>query len=325
MRLRALQKEVVYSAFYATGVTALRRARLSRHVLIFTYHSFSDSAYGAMGESLPVRAFEAQVRHLKRNYEVVPLADALRTLEDDGAATRRPKPLAVISVDDGFGDNFHLMAPVIRSAGLPVTVFLATDFLDSGRAPWPTLVRAIVQQAQVTRIRFPFEASMATGAERDAAAGRIKRAFKVLEPEERFAAIAELARHAGVRDVRTPPPLTWAQVRAMREDGVRFGSHTVYHSLLPFVSRETVRRELVESRARIERELDEPCEWLAYPNGDYDDTAVELARDAGYRAALTQDRGSNVSGDAPLTLRRIQVPHDESLACFACRASLTAF
>lgn len=323
MRFRALAKEIVYGALYASGASAIRRSRLGRHVAIFTYHSFSASAHGALGDSLPARRFESQLSYLKRNYDVVGLDAALRWLDDEAGAGRDDdrRPLAVVSVDDGFADNFTVMRPVVLASGLPVTVFLATDFLDSGRAPWPTQLAAIVRQARVDRITFPFSASLGSPGERSAAAARMKREWKRLDPDARFDALAELARHVGIDSVRTPPALTWAQVREMRRDGIAFGSHTVYHSLLPFVSTEAARRELVESKKRMENELDEPCAWLAYPNGDHDSAVVTLAREAGYRAALTQDAGVNRKGQDLLALRRIQVPHDESMACFAYRAA----
>lgn len=278
-----------------------------------------------MGDSLPAKRFESHLRHLKQHYEVIGLDSAVGVLRGEHSPRSiEGRPMAVISVDDGFGDNCAVMAPLMRAFGLPATVFLATDFLDSERAPWPTQLSAIVHQAQTTRIEYPFAASLASAAERSAVAARIKKEWKTLEPEQRGAALTELAHHVKVSSLKTQPPLTWQEVREMRRGGITFGSHTVYHSLLPFVSKDAVVRELRDSKMRIEQELGEECRWLAYPNGDYDHEVIALAKRAGYGAALTQDAGVNEQGGDLMALRRIQVPHDESLACFACRASLIA-
>jgi peptidoglycan/xylan/chitin deacetylase (PgdA/CDA1 family) len=234
------------------------------------------------------------------------------------------RPKAVITVDDGFADNFEIMMPVVRALEVPITVFLATDFLDTGQPPWPTMIKAIIQGSRSERMEYPFSASLRTAADRSAALAHIKTIWRGLGLKERGDAIAEFGRHLRAHSVRTPRPLTWEQVRQMRQQGITFGSHTVHHSMLPFVAASQARWELVQSRRRIEEELKEPCHWFAYPNGDYDDSSMSLVTQAGYLAALTQERGINHPGAELMALHRIEVPKDESLGCFACRASLVA-
>lgn len=93
-------------------------------------------------------------------------------------------------------------------------------------------------------------------------------------------------------------------------DGLDIGSHTVTHPWLPRLGPERLRRELVESRATLEQLLGRPVTSLAYPTGGWDPAVRAAAADAGYRVAITVDRGLNTRRTPRLSLRRAFVPDD---------------
>jgi peptidoglycan/xylan/chitin deacetylase (PgdA/CDA1 family) len=266
------------------------------------------------------------MRYLRRHYSVLGLGEAFQWLRDGEMSVPKSKERlkVVITVDDGFADNFEIMAPLVRSMNIPVTVFLATDFLDTGRSPWPTEINAIIRTTRSEQMDYPFSASLRSVYDRAAAAAHIKTVWRGLGVEERREAILELGRHLGVHSPPTPRPLSWEQVHWMRRQAITFGSHTVYHSMLPFIDPSLAFQELIDSRQRVEEELGEPCPWLAYPNGDYNDAVIRMTSQAGYEIALAQQRGVNSLGTNPFAMHRIEVPPDESLGCFACRVSLVA-
>jgi peptidoglycan/xylan/chitin deacetylase (PgdA/CDA1 family) len=80
--------------------------------------------------------------------------------------------------------------------------------------------------------------------------------------------------------------MDWDALRALVERGIEVGSHTVSHPHLPRLGDEEVRRELVESRERLEDELRRPCRFLAYPFGDEGERVRAAAEAAGYEAAF---------------------------------------
>lgn len=81
--------------------------------------------------------------------------------------------------------------------------------------------------------------------------------------------------------------MTWDGLRALRDRGVRIGSHTVSHPHLPALSTAEVERELRESKQRIEDELGVRCGDFAYPFGESDARVRELVRGAAYDRAFS--------------------------------------
>jgi peptidoglycan/xylan/chitin deacetylase (PgdA/CDA1 family) len=86
-------------------------------------------------------------------------------------------------------------------------------------------------------------------------------------------------------------PVTWDELRQLRDAGWEVASHTWSHARLPQLNDDALRTELVTSRDKCAEELGEPCETLAYPYGNYDARVQAMARDAGYAAAATMRPG----------------------------------
>jgi len=59
--------------------------------------------------------------------------------------------------------------------------------------------------------------------------------------------------------------LTWRDVRELRAEGIRFGSHTVTHPDLRSLTPEQLEYELGHSKETIEQELGEPVDSFSYP------------------------------------------------------------
>src|SRR5207249_1740241 len=83
-----------------------------------------------------------------------------------------------------------------------------------------------------------------------------------------------------------PGYLDWIEARALATAGMEIGSHTVDHQRLADLPDDRVRDELVQSRRVLEQELGRTIEVLAYPYNSMRARTAELAREAGYRAAL---------------------------------------
>jgi peptidoglycan/xylan/chitin deacetylase (PgdA/CDA1 family) len=109
--------------------------------------------------------------------------------------------------------------------------------------------------------------------------------------------------------------ITWNQLKEMKANGFSIGSHTINHSdLTQPKAGETeqahlarVKEELFGSKKIIDRKLGQDTHFLAYPFGFYDQRSVHIARQAGYKYAMSVKRGGNPFFANPLTLRRDQI------------------
>jgi len=317
--LRYLAKTVYHGALGCAGAYTRARCKLAGWLVILTYHSFCHTASSSLKASQPVALFRRQMAFLKRNYQVVSLTEGWWRLQAGEAAW---PPFVAITIDDGFADNYEFAFPVLQELSIPATIFLATDFVDNERLPWPTRLCALLDATTCQRMDFPFAAAIAKRQEKIVVLHRLKNWLAPLPPLERFARLDELAAHLAVRQEQQIAPLSWPKIREMRNAGIAFGSHTQFHSILPNVSAEIRRGELHQSKARIKAELGEECALFAYPNGDHSAESRQDVATCGYRLAVTQDWGANSADSPPLALKRIEIPYHDPFASFVGRVSL---
>lgn len=73
-----------------------------------------------------------------------------------------------------------------------------------------------------------------------------------------------------------------------------------------------LREEIILSKQELADVIGRPVEFLAWPGGGYDETCVEMAREAGYRAwtmaGAAKSGRRNVPGENPEWIRRLAVP-----------------
>lgn len=98
--------------------------------------------------------------------------------------------------------------------------------------------------------------------------------------------------------------LTRDQLLALQKGGVTIGSHTVRHAYLPSLASDRIHHELIDSRRELGTLLGRSPEFLSYPGGGYTPVIAHAAREAGYRAACTTNRGTLQHPDL-WALRRI--------------------
>ncbi|MEL7047948.1 MAG: polysaccharide deacetylase family protein [Pseudomonadota bacterium] len=296
-----------------------------------TYHSVGPNggAYPYLNR-LSVDMFRRHMTFLKDRYEIVALDEGLHRLHDgrldDRAHPPQPacprRPLVAITIDDGYGDVYDHIFPVLRSFDVPATVFLATDYLDTGRLPWPTRIGAYLHAARLRSVDHPFRLTLDMPGGLSKAGRLLREKLSLLDHGARDAVFDDLRSALDATELNPIPPLTWAQVRQMARHRVQFGSHTCFHGWLDRLQSNEVEAELLVSKARIESETGVPCRLLAYPNGNWSPAVAEAAHRAAYGFAFAQDGSvAHRSITSAHSISRLDIPHDEGLGTFACRVT----
>jgi peptidoglycan/xylan/chitin deacetylase (PgdA/CDA1 family) len=112
--------------------------------------------------------------------------------------------------------------------------------------------------------------------------------------------------------------LNWELIKEMADSSlVEFYSHTKSHARCNGLSENELLEELGESKKTIEEKLNKPCPYLCWPYGKHNETAVEIARTANYRAIFTTKHGVVKQNSNPFAIKRIVVK--DSVAWFKKR------
>lgn len=109
--------------------------------------------------------------------------------------------------------------------------------------------------------------------------------------------------------VGRPDFMTWEDLRAWANAGLEVGCHTYSHPILSdaALSEADLRREIVEARRLIGREIRRPVRVFSYPGGFLDDRVKRIVRAAGYEAAVGAGVSESSERCEPFVLRRIKI------------------
>jgi peptidoglycan/xylan/chitin deacetylase (PgdA/CDA1 family) len=113
------------TALKATAA-ALDRTRPRRDgLVVLIYHRVGRRS--PIEVDLPVSLFSEQMAHLASQTRVVSLTDGVTALREG-----RTEPMVAVTFDDGTADFADVAVPVLIEHRVPVTLYVATDFLERG-------------------------------------------------------------------------------------------------------------------------------------------------------------------------------------------------
>lgn len=257
-------------------------------------------------------AFARQMDIVAEGYNAISIADLLAWMAGNRSL---PPNAALITFDDGYRDNLDQALPILQERELPAVLFLSTDYVGRDRPFYWDSATYFFNHTDVAEADLPilgprsWVSPTRVCAEWIAAVKRGPQAQR----EEETARLGEILGVTMADSVGRGDLLTWDEVRTMGSNGFSFGSHTLSHSILTELSATQARRELAESRERIEDELNDSIRSLAYPNGSAADFSLQvedLARSVGYSAGFTLEPGPARSSEIrarPMAIRRIGV------------------
>jgi peptidoglycan/xylan/chitin deacetylase (PgdA/CDA1 family) len=115
-------------------------------------------------------------------------------------------------------------------------------------------------------------------------------------------------------------PLRREHLQELTKLGFELGSHTVSHPRLTTLSIQQALEELTNSKRFLEELTAATCRFFAYPFGSLNAQAVDLVRQAGFKAAFVTPTGPAVP-DGAFSRHRIGVYRHDSALTFALKTS----
>ncbi len=123
---KALAKHWIRQGAFTAALVARRHAAVPK-VTVLLYHRVTDAARDNL--STGIEQFDRQMALLRRHFRMLSLPELLR-LEQVPPSDR---PLACVTFDDGYLDNYIHAVPILTRHRIPAAFFVATGFIGSTR------------------------------------------------------------------------------------------------------------------------------------------------------------------------------------------------
>jgi len=236
--------------------------------------------------------FILQMRAL--GYEFISL-DRLHTILERGEkATQK----IVLTLDDGYKDNFTHAYPIIQKLNVPIAIYVTTAFPDkTARLWWYVLEDLILAHDHITLStgkRYP----CATMDEKIATFLALRSTILTFKPHQFSQKLDELLGSYPLNWGETCARLCmkWEEIIALANDPlVTIGGHTQNHFAFNALSSEEILEEIQYANEAIYARTGKKITHFAYPFGsreEVDDDKFVLVKTLGFKTVTTTRKGN---------------------------------
>lgn len=289
-----------------------RRALAGRPVTVLCYHTL-----GAGDEDMDawtvLRAadFRQQMACLHGHYDIVSLDDAL---SDKPGGTHRPR--AVVTFDDGDAGLHRHLLPYLREHPIPVTVYVATGQIETGRAYWFDQIMNAAQTVTEVGVDLTSEGlgtwrlGSGVGPRNWTVISGLLEALKSRGPVDRARIVGRVLERLAAEPRRAVTPLRPMSRDELQELAaepcVTIGAHSHCHNLLDQLALDHALESIRQSRALLRQWTGQPVQHFAYPNGNWSPDLAESIAACGFRSATRLGMSLWRGGD-PYAIPRVAI------------------
>lgn len=269
------------------------------------FHKVPASRHPLVPDEPALADFTAILEATMRRFRVLPLDEAVVALR----AGNLPPNAACITFDDGYPEWRTGVVPVLERLGLHATFFI-TAGQYSGLPMWNERILHAVESARPGTPTLQWEGlpdlRFDQVNDRRRSIKLLDRFLKYQEPAEKERLLQLLEAHTDSERDRVPS-MSEEDLRHLHAKGFGIGGHSVTHPILSRCTPQQAYEEIAGAREQLEHLVRGKVAAFAYPNGlpgkDFGPEHIEMVRRAGYRFAVTTQRGV-ARADTPL----MQIP-----------------
>jgi peptidoglycan/xylan/chitin deacetylase (PgdA/CDA1 family) len=318
--LRKVFKKILKILVSELGIGPFLQSRSS--ITVLTYHGITDAKsdindFCFVGED----EFDKQMKYLSQNFDVKSAEDAYLN------SYNNEKPVAVVTFDDGFFNNFSHAFPILKKYGVPATIFLSTNFIDSNDTIWFCKIIQVIESSQESEISWRGSLlPIKSGPDKRLASSIIQTDLKRLHPasieEELITLFDSLNINMDFND--TPyGMLTEKSVIEMQESKlITFGAHTHNHAILTKLSKDESKNEIHESLRQVQILTGKKCTMFAYPNGgvgDYSNNHKQILQNSSVSLTFSMKDGLSSQQDDYSEIKRLFISSHINMKQFSAQ------
>lgn len=283
------------------------------------YHRIAEESFDPWGLAIAPARFRQHVRWLASSRRVIPLPEFAARHRDRTI----PADAIALTFDDGYACTARTAAPLLEEAGLPATIFIPAQAIESGEPFWWDELERIVLEfdgnlLELDGIAFDlgprrpedrkWQPHDGPGTPRQTAFLKLWKHLRHKAPEELSHGMKQLREQSRLDcsdDLKRP--MTPSEVHSLSSESIRFGSHALTHPSLPCLSRKQKVSEISDSLSRCEALAGRRPDAFAYPYGEFDEDSEELVGRAGFLCACTTEHRAATADSETFALPRLTV------------------
>lgn len=268
------------------------------HVLLF-HRVWNENEYSITKNLQVSQEYLGKVIQyfIDNNIDIVSMDECCKRI----ASKRKQKRFVVFTFDDGYADNMTHALPVFEKYDAPFTLFLSTGFPDHQIVLWWYLLEDFIMKNEKVAFNADNEILSFDTSSADKKIDAFWKIRMYIMESSQENLLFRLKNILGedeftLIDFTKKMALSWDQVVALSNHPlVTIGAHTVNHLALSKLKEDEVYKEITDSVNLIEKKIQKPVQYFAYPLGssnEASDREFDIAKKCNMKMAFTTRNGN---------------------------------
>lgn len=282
-------KLLIMKNLFKTPILNYKYMKIKKaNIIILMYHRISKLEYDPFEISITPDVFEKHIEFISKNYNVLTFDTSWENIKEKSI---------IITFDDGYVDNYINALPILEKYKVPATFFIATGNIGKVNEYWDLDFIRMIKYRQKDKFILDGKEYELNKSNEEKVIREIH--FKLYSNKKliRDKLIKELEKELNptIKYIPLYRNINELELKKMSESKyVTIGAHTVNHCRLFIEDYKTQCYEIKESKKRLERIINKPVKYFAYPFGknigenlDFSKETIEILRKYDFEKAVT--------------------------------------
>lgn len=283
-------------------------------LIIFNYHRIRDNSKPMLfNENLfgpDAERFRKEMEWIKKETRILSEDELIESIY-----SKKPfnELCSLVTLDDGYRDNFDIAYPILSKLKIPAIFFIPTQHLTERNVGWWDLVAFFIKNT--SQKHFYFQKTLYELTHPKNLINLFVSDLKHMEPEKINDYLHQLSLAVDVpfpaKELQCQELMTCEQIKILSDKGMSIGSHSHDHSILSRQNNHTLKKQIGQSIEILESVVQKKIKTIAYPVGGYDhftSDTKEVVKDLGLKLGFSYLTGINQWGKVdPFDVKRMRL------------------
>jgi peptidoglycan/xylan/chitin deacetylase (PgdA/CDA1 family) len=223
---------------------------------------------------------------------------SLDALYDDLMNNKPASKSIVLTLDDGYADNYTHAFPIFKKHNTPFAIYVTTSFPDNTAILWWYTLEDLIIQHDSIALNDGSSFECKTQEQKTDSFWAIRDKIIQLPKENFLDALQTLFKNYPVdwQSKVTEIGLNWQQIEELSKDPLAtIGAHTINHFAAATLAKEELINEVMGSKQIIESHIHKPVDHFCYPFGSAKEVGEKefaIVNELGFKTSTTTRVGS---------------------------------
>ena len=259
-----------------------------KEIITLMFHRINNEK-DILWPSMKPKNFEKLIKLLKNNTKIISINEIF-----SNSINETKLPIIIISFDDGYKDFIKFAMPILLKHNVPAHINICPGLIEKNSIPWTQLINYFLlnnnKELDVLFKKFNIRYNNKID---EFEFNKICNQINSLNPSDYEYLIDEIYK---INNNFSNQLMNWNDLYQCYKNNFLIGSHSMNHQNLDkIVNKEKILYEILESKSIIEKKTGIKTNIFAFPNGFYNNEALNIAKKYYKYLLLCQDKNTIVS------------------------------